>query len=169
MQSIDFPTEKCPIFYQVPKAFCSSKNVQIPSPSLPDRGQTLSITCPTCSQYSISSFRELPVMCKVHKGTDLLSRDSPLILQGPTDMAVLMKILLHSSLLQQFWFPSGPYTYTLLKENLSYSQIIFCVDAHLSQCELLEIKNYVIYHHFYYLKHSTQSLTYSEGSISLLN
>lgn len=65
----DFPMEKCPIFYQVPKAFCSSKNVQIPSPSLPDRGQTLSITCPTCSQYSISSFRELPVMCKVHKCT----------------------------------------------------------------------------------------------------
>lgn len=48
------------------------------------------------------------------------------------------------------------YTHSLPK-NLPYNRTTFTEDAHLLPCKLLEIKNYVIYYHFYNLNQSAQS------------
>ena len=114
----DCPMTRHPIFYQIPKALCRSKNVLIPSNSHSLVWAKIGALHAPSSHYSISSFREPPVMCQGHKCTDLLSRDFPLTLQTPTDTAGLMKSLWHLPPPQQSWPPSDP-LYTLTSKEFT--------------------------------------------------
>lgn len=79
-----------------------------------------------------------------------LSREIPLILQGPTTRAVSTKVLGYLSLLQWFWSPSGAvYVHAYIGQVITHSWIVFYADVHLSQCEFLEHRNNVIYCHFF--------------------
>ena len=161
--------EKHPVFYHIPKALCSSKTVQTPSTSHSRARAKLG------ASHAPSALT-----------TPFLVSENCLWCSKVTKAQTFCLEMTHSPFKPQqtwqaWWSPFGIYLHpnnsdlpvTLyaysLPKNLPSNRITFSVHAHLLPCKLLEIKNYVIYYHFYYLNPSTQSFTYSMGSINLLN
>lgn len=161
--------DKHPIFYQIPKALCSSKNVQTPW------------TSHSLARARLGASRAPSALI-----TPFLVSENYLWCSKVTNAQTFCLETSHSPFKPQqtwqaWWSPFGiylhpnnsdlpltPYTYSLPK-NLPNNRITFSVHAHQLPCKLLEIKNYVIYYHFYYLNSLAQSFTYSMRSINLLN
>lgn len=116
---MNFLMEKCHIFHQIPKVFYGSKNVQIlwlahPGPG---PGPTLGIISPLAHIpfLILENYLWFPkftiaytvLFFQLKLSFNFLSKDFPLIPQGPTDIQSLWRSLWHLLLLQGFWFPSG--------------------------------------------------------------
>lgn len=158
----------CHIFHQIPKVFYGSKNVQIlwlahPGPG---PGPTLGIISPLAH---ITPFLILENYLWFPKFTIAYT---VLFFSSNCPSIFCLKIS-HSSLKAQLISnpcegPFGTYCYSkdfdflVVPDTWTSNGEISTHNSVLCKCsspwvwdELLEIKNYVISHHFYYLKHST--------------
>lgn len=115
---MNFPMEKCHIFHRIPKVFNGSKNVQIPWFAHPGPGPALGIISPLAHIIPfliLENYLWFPkftiaytvLFFQLKLSFNFLSKDFPLIPQGPSDIQSPCRSLWHLLLLQGFWFPSG--------------------------------------------------------------